>query len=139
MAQADQAAKQSEKQTGRESVDSFKKSSDLRKQAADLATQIETAKAQVVPMQKDLLVAQGQEAVINDAIAEFQKQGQLLDEHWKAVQTQIAAQQGLAKEITEGGGGAATQPAESFDAAGKSITEKAAALAQLVEENEKAS
>src|SRR5205823_5546878 len=132
--QADQFARQSEKQTGQASVDSYNKASDLRKQAADLATQMETIKAQMVPLQMDLAVAQGQQAIVTQAIAEFKQQTQLLDEHWKAVQGQIAAQQEVARQITApAAGGATTQPADPQDvAAAKSITEKATALANLI-------
>jgi hypothetical protein len=137
--QADEAAKASAKQTGQQAVDSYKKSSDLRKQAADLATQTETLKARIVPMEKDLAVAQGQQAVLNNAIAEFKKQADLLDQHWKTVQTQIAAQQELAKQIASGAGASApsTQGAEGSETAGKSIAEKAAALKQLVSDSDK--
>src|SRR5262249_49511194 len=126
LAQADQAAKTAEKQTGKAVLEPYKQASDLRKHAADLGTQAETLAAQIVPLQKDLAIAQGQQVVLNNAVAEFQKQAQLLDEHWKAVQAQIIAQQELAKQITGGGAPSepTTQPAETADATGKSINDK---------------
>src|SRR5439155_1552327 len=121
------------KQTGQTSVDSFKQASNLRKQAADLGTQIENVKSQIIPLQMDLNVAQGQQAVVNSAIDGLQKQLQLLDEHWKSAQVQITVQQDLAKQITSASSNApATQPEAAPITAGKSIAEKAAVLAQLI-------
>jgi hypothetical protein len=145
--QAEQFARQAEQQKGNEAVATFTKGSDLRKQAADLAVQIDTESASIIPLQRELSVAQGQQVAINTAISELQQQAKAVDEAWQAVQQQVTQQSQVSKQIAEGEGGAAgaptsaasTQAAEgataaasagptAADATGKSIIGKAQTL-----------
>jgi hypothetical protein len=138
LADADKSLKASESAKGQESVDAYKKYSDTKKQASDLGTQIDLLKGQLMPLQNDLATAQGQQRILQGAIAEFQKQSQTLDTGWKDVQSKIAAQVDLMKEIASGSDSITTQPAENTSAAGKSISVKATILAQTVKESNEA-
>lgn len=138
LADADKSLKASESAKGQASVDAYKKYSDTKKQAADLATQIDLLKGQLMPLQHDFATAQGQQQILQGAISELQKQSQLLDSGWKDVQSKIAAQIDLMKDIASGSDTSSTQPAESASAAGKSIAVKATMLAQTVKESDEA-
>jgi hypothetical protein len=105
--EADKADKSSEISKGQQSVDDFKRGSDLRKQAGDLTVQIEKNQAQTIPLQSDLAVAQGQQTVLQEVIQQYQDQSQTLDTGWKSIQTAVAAQADLQKQIVSGSASAA--------------------------------
>ncbi len=103
-----------------------------------MGTQIDLLKGQLMPLRNDLASAQGQQQILQGAIAEFQKQSQTLDDGWKDVQSKIAAQVDLMKEIASGSDSSTTQPTDNMNAAGKSIAVKATILAQTVKESNEA-
>ena len=119
--QAAQASSAAENMRGQQGVEAFRNAAGLRKQAADLANQIEVAQAKLIPVQQDLALAQARMQSISAGIEQFQKLGQQLDAGWKAVQEQIARQQQIAAAVAQGG-----QDAKAND----SIRAKAAALAK---------
>jgi hypothetical protein len=144
--EADAADKSSEISKGSESVDDFKRAADLRKQAGDLTVQIDKNKAQTIPLQNDLAVAQGQKEKIEGLIKELKDQSQALDAGWKAVQAAVASQTDLQKQILAGGNsspdnGSNATPAPAAGSAsslpppiGPSINDKAEALGKLVQQ-----
>jgi hypothetical protein len=127
--EAEQASQQAQAGKRGETLDAFRRASDLRKQATDLATHIEAEQAALVPLQRDLSVAQAEQAVLEEVIAQLQAQRAALDTGWQIVQQQIASQSSLAKGILAGEGGAA-----QATTVGGSITTKAAEIEKLVAE-----
>ena len=83
----------------------------------------------MVPIQRDLAVAQGQLEVLNDVVKQLQTQQAVLDTGWKLMQEQIGVQQQLAKKIV-GSEGATTPPPPSTGPAmsGPSVADKAAEI-----------
>jgi hypothetical protein len=131
--EAEKVNKASSAAKGQEAVDAFKKAADLRKKAADLAVQIDQGNAALAPMKGDLAVAQGQEKILNDVIAQLKEQAQQLDASWQNVQSLIGAQSKVATEIV-GTAGATSAPSEDLSASGKSIAEKAAIMAHAAQQ-----
>ena len=123
---AAQAAQKSETLTGQQGLQQFKQAADLRKQSADLANQFEVAKARLIPLQRDLALAQAQEAAVTNALQQFQAIGKQLETGWKSIQEQVARQQQLAVAILEGSAGETKTLA--------SIAQKAKALAERVKQ-----
>jgi chromosome segregation ATPase len=101
--QADQAMSKAEGAKGASGVEQFRQASNLRKQAEDLANQLEVAKAKIIPAQQDLKLAQAREQAISAAIEQFQKLGQQLDSGWKSISDQVSKQQALSASILNGG------------------------------------
>jgi hypothetical protein len=132
--EADEAMKASEAAKGRESVDQYKKYSDAKKKAADFQTQIDMLNGQLMPLQKDLEIAVGQQQIMQIAVTELENESKTLDEGWKDIQSKIAAQTDLITQIAAAPAEASTQPSASPSASGKSITAKAIILAQTVKE-----
>jgi hypothetical protein len=126
--QADKLAQQSADTRGSESVELFKQASELRKQASNLATDREQVEQAMVPLKKDLEVAQGQMNAVNAMIEQLQQQSRTLEEGWQQIQRQIADQTELSRAILDGGAGGSQAPAPS------SILAKAALLKQGLEE-----
>lgn len=121
--QAESANSRSEQLKGQESVDAYKQGADLRQKAAQLATQIDQTKAEIASRQRELEVALGQEAVLNDALKQYQAQQKQVDEGWKIAQSKIDELTQLSRRIVQG---------EADGAAGvDSIRIKAARLADL--------
>jgi predicted nucleic acid-binding Zn-ribbon protein len=130
--EAEQASQQAQAGKRGETLDAFRRASELRKQASDLATQIESEQAALVPLQHDLSVAQAEQAVLEEVIAQLQAQRAALDNGWQIVQQQIASQSSLAKGILAGEGGGSTAQANAT--VGGSIATKAAEIEKLVAE-----
>ncbi|MGH7176016.1 MAG: hypothetical protein ACREJC_01430, partial [Tepidisphaeraceae bacterium] len=114
-----------------QSVDEYKRTQDLRKQAELLFIEIDRAQTALVPLQKQLGVAQGQEAALNNVIRQLQEQSASLEAGWKAMQEQMDAQIRLARVIVVG-----TGAPESSAGAGQanSIAEKATLIARMVDD-----
>ncbi len=151
LTEANEADKSSELSKGQQSVDDFKRAADLRKQAGDLAVQIDKNKAQTIPLQQDLAVAQGQQTLLQETVQRLQDQSALLDSGWKSIQDAVASQATLQQQIAAGSGDStpapAPAPAPTADAtggpagtsmlsatAGQSLNAKADALAKLVQQ-----
>lgn len=127
---ADQVSRAAEGPKSDQALAAYKQASDLRKQAAYLATEIENVDAALLPLSKDLGVAQGQEQVISALIVELRQQGDALQRGWQQIQEQIGAQSALARAILQGAAGSAS--AATVVPAGGSIGTKAAQLADIV-------
>ncbi|MGB7158743.1 MAG: hypothetical protein WBD40_11790, partial [Tepidisphaeraceae bacterium] len=134
-AESDKNREASEKEKGQKSVDLFKVAADAQKKAADLATQIDVAQAKIVPLQRDLAVAEAQQSAAAKAIETYKKQVEALDAGWKGTELQIQTQAQIATGLL--GAANATPPAEgAAAAAANSINEKAALLAQKILETQ---
>lgn len=133
---ADEAAAVAEQSTGRASVEATTRSSNARRQASDLGTQIEMLNASLQPILQQLAIANAQKQYVSNAAAQLDQQSKLLQQGWETIQKSGAQQAELAKRITsETGKGVNLQPIEgvqvqAFPAA--SIEEKAARLAEIV-------
>lgn len=122
--QAEAANTQSEQQKGQESVDTYKQGADLRQKAAQLATQIDLSNAEIASRQRDLNVAQGQEAILNDAIQQYQAQQKQIEDGWKVVQGKINELIALSQQLLKG---SADKPAGNLN----SIQELGIRLSEL--------
>ena len=72
--EADKAMKSSDASKGQESVDAFKQGSGARKKAADLQANIDLINGQLMPLQQDLAIAQGQQQIVQAAINAYQEE-----------------------------------------------------------------
>jgi predicted metal-dependent phosphoesterase TrpH len=99
---AEKAAREADAVPGKEGLEQFRKAADLRKRAADLANQIEVAQAQLAPVQQDLALAQARQLAVTNAIEQFKRLGQQVEQGWQAVQQQIARQRELATAVLQG-------------------------------------
>ena len=137
---ADAASRSSDASKGQQSVDEFKRASDLRKQSGDLAVQIEKTQADTRPLDAALKVAQGQQSILQDAIKQMQDESDALDAGWKSLTEVLAGQSTLAKQILSTNGNTVPPTGKSdtnamlFAAAGASLSEKADALSKLQED-----
>ena len=132
--ESDDAQKASDAAKGRESVDLYKKYSDAKKKAADLQSQMDVINGQLMPLQKDLEIAVGQQQIMQGAVAELENESKRLDDGWKEVQSKIAAQTDLIAQIAAAPAPPTTQTSEAPSAAGQSITAKATILAATVKD-----
>jgi hypothetical protein len=135
MDDAEKASAQAEQLKGREAVDVFKKSSDLRKQAGEKSIELDKLTSQLARLERDLSIAKGQESILNEVVAGLQAQSSQLEAGWKQVDTHIARQKQLAAEIL-GTASATSDPTASADPKSKPIADKAVELDQLVKELE---
>ena len=137
---ADAASRSADASKGQQSVDEYKRASDLRKQAGDLSTQIDKTQADTTPLEDQLKVAQGQQAVLQDAVKQLQEQSDALDTGWKALVEALTGQSALARQIVTSSGNtpaptdAKDTNAALFAAAGASLTEKSDALSKLLDQ-----
>ena len=122
-AAAAQAAQKAETMSGQEGLQQYKQASDLRKQAADLANQLEVAQARLEPVQQDLKLAEAQQAAVTRALEQFQQVGQQIEAGWKNIEQQANRQQQLATAILDGSAGD-IKMRESIAEKGKSLSEK---------------
>jgi hypothetical protein len=136
--EAEQAQKAADATQGQASIDQFIRAANLRREASDLATQLDVVQGAAVPLQQDLQVAQGQEAQIQETIRLLHEQSDALDADFKAVQDQATAQDAMAAGIL--GTGTNAQPAPATNGAAEpaemanTIAAKAAALAALAQD-----
>jgi len=131
--QAERSARQAEASQGRTSLDQFATASKLRKNAADIATQIDVLQSKLPPLQTDLAIAQGRQKFISAAVAQVNTLGQKFDDNWKAIDAEAARQQKLATAIYQGPGGA-----ETTKTAARSISTCANQLATVSKSTEEA-
>jgi hypothetical protein len=132
LAEADQASRAAEGNAAEQTLDAFKRASELRKQAADLAVEIDRTQAAMVPLRNDLAVAQSQAQVIEGLIADLRQRAQAQTQGWQMIQQQMAAQTGLSRSILQGAGGGAG--GASTAPIGGAISDKAAQLGKILEE-----
>ena len=125
-AQAAQASSQSDRAQGRAGLDLFRQAAGLRKQAADIATQIDAEQSKLAQLAHDLKLAQARQQALTTAVQQFQQVGANLEEGWKGVQAQVAQQQQLAQQMVKGGGDAKSAT---------SLAAKAKQLGELVNAN----
>ncbi len=104
LTEADAAAQSADSTKGDQSVNEFKRASDLKKKAAGLYTQLDQTKAKMVPIQHDLEVAQTQQGVLEDVVKQLNSQLSELDRGWKSIREQLDAQQALARQIVGSSG-----------------------------------
>ncbi len=89
IAAADQLERRSEGETGQASVDDFNKASDLRKQAAGVSVQVDSAQAALVPLTENLGIAQAQVQIVEQAIANMDSISAGLDLSWTELQSKV--------------------------------------------------
>lgn len=102
LANADKLMIDSEALKGEESVKMYKDGSEARRKAGELGVQIDNINAALVPMKADLVVAQGQQTVVQAAIAGFEAKLRQIDETWAEVQKQSDAQLATSKGVFDG-------------------------------------
>ncbi|MCC6422936.1 MAG: hypothetical protein IT447_05610 [Phycisphaerales bacterium] len=119
--QAEAANAKSEQLKGQESVDAYKQGADQRKNASELATQIDHANADIAARNRDLEVALGQEAVLNDTLKQYQAQLKQVDDGWNIAQAKIQDLTQLSRQIVQG----------NADNSAGSIQNQAARLVEL--------
>lgn len=132
---SEQAATLADQQKGQESLETYKKASDLRKQAGEVAVQIDLLKNQIDQIQRKLTIAQGQQTIVAEVISQLQDQSQLLDQSWKDYDTQSSSQMRLSALIlgaASTGTDAASNPATA--GVGGSISQKSVEVDRLVKE-----
>lgn len=133
---AEDSAAEAEQASGRAAVDAFARSSNARRQASDLGTQIEMVNADLRPLQEQLAIANAQKQYVGNAAAQLEEQSKLLQQGWETIQKSGAQQLELARRITsEAGKGVALQPIEGVQVQAlpaASMEEKAAKLAEIV-------
>lgn len=99
LSEADKLMQQSEADKGQKAVDEYTQAAEQRKKAAQLAVRIDAANAALVPLKNDLSVAQGQEKILNEALAQYEQQKKQIAEGWAQLQKQAAGQAELAKSV----------------------------------------
>lgn len=136
--QAEKAIADAEQLKGSQSVEAFKKGSELRKQAGDLAVQIEKAQADTTRLKAAIATAQLQQSAATDTITQLKDQSATLQKSWTDMDGRAAAQRKLAGEILGSSGtafpGAGDAPKTT---AGGNIAQKAIELARLTTESKK--
>lgn len=100
---AEDAAREAEATQGRSSVDAFTRSSNARRQASELGTQIDTLTASLEPLKTRLAIASAQKDVIASAARQLEAQTAALEQGWAELQKSAAAQSELAKRIVTAG------------------------------------
>ena len=70
-----------------------------RKKAADLQANIDLINGQLMPLQLDLAIAQGQQQIVQAAINAYQEESKELDDGWKDVQSKVDGCKDLMKQI----------------------------------------
>jgi predicted nuclease with TOPRIM domain len=123
--QANEQALASEAAEGEEAVKLFTRGSELRKEAADLAVQLDSLDADLQPLQQELAIAEAQQAILENVITQFQEQAKLADASWQQVQQQVKDQQALALRIIGDEQPGQMDPAQSR---GNNIAEKASLM-----------
>ena len=114
--QSEKLAQQSQASKGDASVAVFTQSSDLRKQANDLATDKSVVDAGLMPLRADLALAQARKTALEGAISTLQAQKQAVQSGWADVQKQIDQLQTSNRATLTGGGGTTSAPAAPADA-----------------------
>ncbi|HVT90096.1 MAG TPA: hypothetical protein VHD56_14680 [Tepidisphaeraceae bacterium] len=138
MDEAEQSLAQSDQLKGDKAIEPFKHASDLRKQAGDIAVQIDTLKSEIAQRNAALAVAQGQKTAASDVISQLNDQLAAIEKAWKELDSQEASNQKLSAAIL--GSGATAAPDEAAAAAAAvagSISQKASVIENLVKEIQK--
>jgi hypothetical protein len=118
--QAEAANSKSEQLKGQESVDAYKQGADLRQKASQLATRIDQAKSEIASRNRDLDVALGQEAVLNDVLKQYQAQLKQVEDGWNTAQAKIQDLTQLSRQIVQGN---ADHTADSIQGRGVRLVE----------------
>jgi hypothetical protein len=136
VAQADTLTQQSEREKGDKSVDLFKQGSGDQKKAADLTVQIDQTNVLLSRAQEDLATQQGQQAVLNDAVAGFGDKSNQVDVNWSQINKQAGdLRTQAAKNLL---GDETNAPDVTADpTGGKTISAKGARIVELAEANQK--
>ena len=87
--QSERAAQQAQNAKGQASVDAFTKSSNLRKQANDLAVDKSMVDGQLQPLRADLALAQARKGALASAVQTLRGQKTAVQDGWGKVQAQI--------------------------------------------------
>jgi hypothetical protein len=132
-AEADKQQEAADNAKGQQHVELIKQSAAAAKKAADVATQIEGLQAAIVPLERDLAVAQAQEAAAAGAVESYQRQIESIESGWKGVEQQIATQAQIAQNVMGAAGAAAPVAEEGKMPVANTVNEKAAQLKQLVD------
>ncbi len=130
--EAEKAARAADASDGKKWVDEYNRATDLRKQAADLLRDMDVVKAELLPLMKNLAIAEGQMKVLGDAIKLYDEQGAQLQSNWKAIQAQIDAQHQLAKKQVEGDGKPLAAASEDGQSSGLMRADSIAGKAAIV-------
>jgi hypothetical protein len=128
-AEADKNRQASENEKGNKSVETFKIAAAAQKKADDIGTQIDVVAASIIPLQRDLAVAESHQAAAAQAIENLTKQIETINAGWKGTEQQIATQAQIAANLVGAAGSAA--PAEGAEPA-NTINDKAQLLSQKV-------
>ncbi|HRK31440.1 MAG TPA: hypothetical protein PLD59_10210 [Tepidisphaeraceae bacterium] len=134
------AAKEAETSTDRASVEAFIRSSNARKQASDLGTQLEGAVAELDMLQRERAILDARKGYVTNAAGQMEAGGNALQSGWAAMQKAVASQGELARSIATGtGGSVAVQVPEGVTIAFESmpagsIAEKAAKMLTVAQE-----
>jgi hypothetical protein len=138
LASAEDAAKEAEQFSGRSGVAAFTRSSNARRQASDLATQIEGLNAALEPLRTRLQIASAQRDIVSAAAKQLEDQTESLKAGWAQLQKSAQAQSELARRIVSESAPAMTLPTvegvQVFPAA--SIAEKAARLDAIIKQSD---
>ncbi|MGA2232842.1 MAG: hypothetical protein ABSH22_18230, partial [Tepidisphaeraceae bacterium] len=115
--QSDQLQQKSLSDQGQTSVDDVKQAAGLRRQAAELAVQVDKLDATAAQLQSDLRTSQGQRAGVQQAIDTYNHEIADLDLAWQSVKQDIESQK-AAITMLAGSAGASTPAPSSTPAAG---------------------
>lgn len=129
-AEADKHREAAENAQGQQRVAVVKQAAEAAKQAADIATKIDVLQASIVPLQRDLAVAQAQQAAAAGAIESYKRQIESLDSGWKGIEQQIATQAQIARNVL-GAPDASAPVGDDAPAIANTVNEKAAQLKQI--------
>ena len=127
LAEAERLQKESDAAQGQASVDLHKTASGKRKEAMDLAAQVDVLTTSLLPLRQDLAIAEGQQEHRTATAATFTQQGATLDQGWSEMQAASAQIAADAKAMVQGEGG----PTAS------SVTKAGGGLATALDEYEK--
>lgn len=114
---------------GEEGVNLFKQAVEGRKQASDLAIQLEQESAKLVPLQQELAVADAQAKQYAQTLDVFAQQRDAVERGWRGVSEQITLRNGYAGQVY----------AKADDAKFGSVALKAQELGQLTDDYAKKS
>lgn len=101
-ASADQAFADADNQKGKESVTTFNKGSDARRQASELQIKIDGLELALLPLRQDMKIAETQKASMEQAIASLNARVSDVSKDWEAIQAQAALQNETSGKLASG-------------------------------------
>jgi hypothetical protein len=131
--EGDDLTQKSELAKGDQSVALFKRAADDRRKSDELSLEIDQTNIALSRVQGDIAIHQGQQTILNQAIAAYGQQSGAADAQWATAQKQIDAQHDAAKTVL-GDETEATDLAKD-PTGGMTIAAKAATLARLAQDN----